>query len=199
MADVQSRARFEWRDNSSCARRLPATRRLTMRPARTPVRTLPCRTACPQQTVTGESSPAYQLPTLPKLDGLLEGFCPEPQPEEQIPFKSEGRLLIVRLADIDWLEVSEGRVALHVGKETHLLDDSLSTAAAKLPSDRFLRISPSALVNVAQVKDTRVLCRGEWRVVLRNGRRLNLGGGSGEGAGQHRICRHRTQPPENIR
>jgi two-component system LytT family response regulator len=109
------------------------------------------------------------------LDGLLEGFCPEPRQEEQIALNSNGRLLLLQLANIDWLEATGNRVALHAGKETHLLDDSLSTVAAKLPPDRFLRVGPSALVNVAQIKEVRPLCQGEWRLVLRSGMRLMLG------------------------
>lgn len=76
------------------------------------------------------------------------------------------------MADIDWLEADGDGVALHAGRETHLVQETLYAVAAKLPLDLFLRIRPSALVNIRQVKGLRRLCRGEWQVLLRNGTRL---------------------------
>ena len=87
---------------------------------------------------------------------------------------------MLRLADIDWLEAADQCVALHVGQETHLLNDTLAALMAKLPPGRFLRISPTALVNLGRIKRLRPMCQGEWRVLLRNGTRLTLTRGYGE-------------------
>ena len=95
------------------------------------------------------------------MPGLLEGFCAEPRPDEQLAVNSNGRLLLLRLGDIDWLEAAENGVALHAGKETHLVKDTLAAMSLKLPRGRFLRISPSALVNVGQIKGLRRLCQSE--------------------------------------
>ncbi len=111
---------------------------------------------------------------------MLDGFCPEPRPEERIALNSNGRLLLLRLADIDWLEAADQSVVLHVSKETHVLNDTLAAVMAKLPPNRFLRISPSALVNLSQIKHLRPMCQSEWQVLLRNGTRLTLTRGYGE-------------------
>jgi len=122
----------------------------------------------------------FRAPTPEKAHALLEGFCPESSPDEQFAVNSQGRLLLLRLADIDWLEATQDCVTLHVGTETHPIQQTLDAAMAKLPPGRFLRISPSALVNVGQIKDLRSICQGEWRVLLRNGTRLTLTRGYGE-------------------
>ena len=111
---------------------------------------------------------------LPQSDGLLDGFCPEPGQEEQIAVHASGRLLFLKLADIHWLEAAANRTALHVGRETHLLDDCISAVAAKLPASHFLRISPTVLVSVGQIRDLRRTCQGGWRLLLRSGARLTL-------------------------
>ena len=85
---------------------------------------------------------------------------------------SNGLMLFLPLADIEWVEAVEHGVELHVGPETHRLGDTLAALEAKLPPDRFLRISPSALVNLAQIKQLQPRCRGECNVLLRNGMRL---------------------------
>ena len=76
-----------------------------------------------------------------KPKGLLEGFCPEPCQEEQIAVNDNGLILFLRLADIEWVEAADNCVELHVGQQTHRLRDTLAAVAAKLPPDRFLRIS----------------------------------------------------------
>ena len=106
--------------------------------------------------------------------GLLEGFCPEPSQEEQIAVNSNGLMLFLRLADLEWLEEAEGYVALHVGKETHLLQGTLAAIAARLPSGCFLRIAPSTLVNVQQIKEFQPMFHGRCAVLLRSGTRLTF-------------------------
>lgn len=93
----------------------------------------------------------FEPPPPQKLDALLDGFFPEPRGEEQIAVNCNGRLLLLRLADITWLEAAGDRVALHVGQETHLLCDTLQAVEAKFPAGYFVRIGTSALLNMGQI------------------------------------------------
>jgi hypothetical protein len=171
---------MSWRGDSGHGRELPAARRRTALSPRAPGRALPWRRHGCSAAAAAEGLPCLSAPTPPSADGLLEGFCREPRPDEQFAVNSKGRLLLLRVADIDWLEATDNCVALHVGTETHPLADTLSAVMAKLPRGRFLRISPTALVNVEQIKDLRPMCRSEWQVLLRNGTRLTLTRGYGE-------------------
>ncbi len=83
---------------------------------------------------------------------MLEGFCSEPHPEEQIVINSNGLILCLRLADIEWLETADNCVLLHLGKETHVLRCSLAAVTAKLPTDWFVRLNPWVLVNRRHIK-----------------------------------------------
>jgi two-component system, LytTR family, response regulator len=107
-----------------------------------------------------------------KSKKMLEGFCPEPFQEEQIVVNSDGRMLSLRFAEIEWLEAVEDCVALHVGKRTYLLREALAAVAAKLPSECFLRISPSTIVNRTQIKELRPLFRRRCGVLLHDGTML---------------------------
>ena len=135
-------------------------------------RTPPRKLASCHNPAAAQVPAPFKSPTPQPLDGLLDGFCPEPRVEERLAVNSNGRLLLLRLADIDWLEAAANCVELHIGKETHLLGDTLTAVATKLPPGRFLRLSPSVLVNVRRTKNLRQLCRGEWQVLLHNGTRL---------------------------
>jgi DNA-binding LytR/AlgR family response regulator len=85
------------------------------------------------------------------LAALLEGFCPEPRGEEQIAVHCEGRLLLLRLAEVDWLESVGDRVAFHVGQKKYLLAATLQAVAAKLPKGHFVHVGPSTLLNVGRI------------------------------------------------
>src|SRR5512135_748163 len=144
---MEGRARMGWRGNRGCPQRLPATRRLTAGSTRVAGRALPWRVrGCPDPgagRVPGRfGAPAPNLPA-----GLLEGFTPEPRPDERLALNSNGRLLLLRLADISWLEATDHGAVLHVGTEAHLIRDTLAALSVKLPPGRFVRISPVALVN----------------------------------------------------
>jgi len=112
-----------------------------------------------------------------KLDALLAENRPETRLGERIAVKSDGRIVLLRLAEVDWIEAADNYVNLHVGAESHLLRETMSSLESKLPSERFLRISRSAIVNVEHIKELHPMFHGEYVVVLRNGSRLTLSRG----------------------
>lgn len=95
-------------------------------------------------------------------------------PSERMAVKTAGRILLLRLADVQWIEAADNYIKLHEGEETHLLRDTMNSIESRLPADRFLRISRSAIVNVEHVRELQPLFHGEYAVLLRNGVRLTL-------------------------
>jgi two-component system LytT family response regulator len=93
---------------------------------------------------------------------------------ERFPVKTEGRILFLRLGDISWVEAADNYVKLHVGAETHLLRDTMTSIEMRLPAERFLRISRSAIVNIDHIKELQPLFHGEYAVLLQDGERLTL-------------------------
>jgi hypothetical protein len=165
---------MRWLGRAGCILKSPLAGGLAAGPTRLLSRTSPgARTKC-YKPVTNQvkAPPKWVAPV--KSEKMLEGFCPEPLQEEQIVVNSDGRMLSLRLADIEWLEAVEDCVALHVGKRTYLLRETLAAVAAKLPSERFLRISPSTVVNCAQIRALRPLFRRRCGVLLRDGTMLTL-------------------------
>lgn len=94
--------------------------------------------------------------------------------EERITVKHDGRLVLVRVADIDWVEAADNYVALHIGTETRLVRDTMANMEARLPAALFVRISRSAMVNTTRVRELEPLFHGDYSLVLRDGRRLTL-------------------------
>jgi len=109
-----------------------------------------------------------------RLSALLQDLKPPARPLDRLAVKSSGRVVLVRVDDIDWVEAADNYVELHVGAESHLHRETMADLEQMLPPARFMRISRSAIVNVDRIKELQPLFHGEYAVILRNGTRLTL-------------------------
>jgi two-component system LytT family response regulator len=119
----------------------------------------------------GPGAGAAANPQLLALLGALPALRPA---ADRLAIKVDGRVLFVRTTEIDWLEAEGNYVKLHAGGASHLFRDTLSALEADLPSDRFLRISRSVIVNLDAIKELQPLFYGDYAVQLRNGQQLTL-------------------------
>jgi two-component system LytT family response regulator len=93
---------------------------------------------------------------------------------ERLPVKANGRVFFVRITDLDYIEAAHNYVELHVEKQSHLLRETLNSIEARLPAEKFVRISRSVIVNIDRIKELEPLFYGEYRVTLHNGTKLTL-------------------------
>lgn len=88
----------------------------------------------------------------------------------RLAVKTEDRILLVATDEIDSIESAGNYVAVHVGKDSHILRESLRGLEARLPRKQFLRVSRAAIVNLERVKELQPTVRGESLLILKNGR-----------------------------
>lgn len=94
---------------------------------------------------------------------------------DRLPIKAnDGRIIVIRLADIDWIEADRDYVSVHVGGKTWLMRETIAAVELRLALSGFVRIHRSALVNAERVKELRPRDKGEYTVVLNNGTELKL-------------------------
>lgn len=93
---------------------------------------------------------------------------------DRLAIKTGGRVVLLKIEDIDWVEAADNYVSLHVGSESHLYRETMSALESRLPTDRFMRISRSTIVNLERIKELQPLFHGEYSIILRNGTRLTL-------------------------
>ena len=96
---------------------------------------------------------------------------------DRLAVKSGGRVLLIKLEEIDYIEAASNYVEIHVGRESHLLRETMTKLEERLPSDRFLRISRSTIVHIDRIKELQPLFHGEYSVILRDGTKLTLSRG----------------------
>ncbi len=109
-----------------------------------------------------------------RIAELLEHMKPERQMRQRLAVKSNGRVILVRVEEIDWIEADGNYVQLRVGPVSHQLRETISGLETHLASDRFMRISRSVIVNLDRIKELQPLFYGDYAVILQNGTRLTL-------------------------
>jgi two-component system LytT family response regulator len=105
---------------------------------------------------------------------VLTELKPPSKPLERLAVKTGGRVIFVKVSDVDYIEAAHNYVELHVEKQSHLLRETLNAIEARLPAEKFVRISRSVIVNIERVKELQPLFYGEYAVTLQNGVRLTL-------------------------
>jgi len=93
---------------------------------------------------------------------------------DRLVIKSGGRVLFLKTTDIDYVEAAGNYLNLFVGKETHLIRETMQSLESRLDPERFLRIHRSTIVNLERIKELQPWFGGEYVVVLRDGRKLTL-------------------------
>lgn len=96
---------------------------------------------------------------------------------ERIAVKLDGRVIFVRPTDIDWIEAQDNYVKLHVGREAHLVRDTLANFESRLDAKRFIRIARSTIVNIDRVREMQPMFHGEYVVILHDGSKLTMSRG----------------------
>lgn len=114
---------------------------------------------------------------------LARTRMPLPQPADAaaskvyptaVPVKTRGRVLLLPMSDIDWVETQGNYLALHAGPATHLLRETLASFEGRMDPERFARIHRTSLVALDRVQAITALSNGDASVQLRDGTQLRL-------------------------
>ncbi|MDQ0465474.1 hypothetical protein QO010_003263 [Caulobacter ginsengisoli] len=95
----------------------------------------------------------------------------------QLTIGEGGRLQVIAVAAIDWIETQGNYQALHLGPETRLVRETSARLAARLDPDRFVRIHRRAIVAVDRVRRLEPLANGDAQVTLSDGVQLRVSRG----------------------
>jgi two-component system, LytTR family, response regulator len=112
------------------------------------------------------AAPATEAPPAPRTKYV-----------DRLLIKSGGRVFFVRTGEIDWIEAAGNYVRLHVGRDAHLLRETMNTLATRLDPSIFIRVHRSTIVRVDCIREMQPWFSGEYVIVLRDGTKLKLSRG----------------------
>ena len=109
-----------------------------------------------------------------RLAALIADLRSEKKYLERLIVKSVGRVFFLKTDEIDWIEAAGNYLKIHVGRESHLIRETMHGIEAKLNPEKFLRIHRSTVVNIDSIKELHPMFSGDYAVILRNGTEITL-------------------------
>lgn len=92
----------------------------------------------------------------------------------EIPVKTRGGLVVVRLDEVDWIETQGNYLALHTGRAVHLIRETSARLEPRLDPERFARVHRRTLVALDRIRELRPLRGRDAELRLADGTRLRL-------------------------
>jgi two-component system LytT family response regulator len=121
----------------------------------------------------GELLKAHDRHLTHRILDLLAEARTGSQTDRRLAIKTAGRVVLVNMDEIDWVEAAGNYVELKTNGESYLLREGIARLSARLDPDQFVRIHRSIIVNVRKIKELQPCNRGEYMVVLRDGKQLS--------------------------
>lgn len=81
---------------------------------------------------------------------------------------------IIPITDIILIKSSSPYIALHTSKRVHLHTEALKSILEKLPSDRFVQVHKSTIVNTQRVVSYKSRLNGDYDILLDDGQEVRL-------------------------
>ena len=116
-------------------------------------------------------SPAW----IARLKALTADLEQEGSYLTRLRIRGRGRIYFVDCRVIQCIVAAGNYVALHTDQDEHLMRTTMHALEERLDPERFVRVHRSAMVNLDHVTELQPQGRGEYRLLLANGRRLPLG------------------------
>lgn len=88
--------------------------------------------------------------------------------------KTNGRLRLVKTADIAWIGAEGNYACVHTGSGDYLVRETLSALEVQLDPQRFVRIHRATIVNLDRVRELEPLVNGQHAVLLDDGTRITM-------------------------
>ncbi|MDU5335804.1 LytTR family DNA-binding domain-containing protein [Enterococcus sp.] len=94
--------------------------------------------------------------------------------ENQLVIKVKDEFIFLNKAEIVYLEVFNKIVTLYTAKENYSFRKSLVALKEELPSEQFLQVSKSALVNTKEIQKLELAFSGSMYAYLKNQQKITV-------------------------
>ncbi len=99
----------------------------------------------------------------PDTAGAHEGYV------NRINIKDRGRITVVDVNTIDWIDAAGDYMCVHVNGETHVMRETMKALEKQLDPKVFKRVHRSAIVNLDKVEALEPHSNGEYYLKMRGG------------------------------
>jgi two-component system LytT family response regulator len=108
------------------------------------------------------------------LEAVLSQLLGRQRYAERLLIRSDGRMIVIAIDDIDWIESADNYVRVHQRNASYLLREPIKSIEQRLDPRRFARAHRSAIINLARVSELEPLAGGDYRILLSTGAQIIL-------------------------
>jgi two-component system LytT family response regulator len=109
-----------------------------------------------------------------RILACLQELQTPPKFLDRIIVRSGDSVFFVKVEEIDWIESEGNYVRLHVGKQSHIIRETLSRIESQLNPEKFTRIHRTTIVQTDRISRIEPRFHGDCIVVLADGTQLTL-------------------------
>lgn len=108
------------------------------------------------------------------ISKLVRDYRSEQSYPQQLLFKTENSIEVVRADDIEWVETCANYVKVCLNDNVIIARQTLTMLQSQLDPAKFVRIHRSHIINMKALKKVSPLSRGDYKLLLNDGTRLRL-------------------------
>lgn len=112
-----------------------------------------------------------------QLQALIDDMQRQRARRSRVPVKTDGRVVLLPVEEIDWIESNDNHVKIYAGGQTHVVRQTLQSMELSLSPADFVRVHRSSIVNVASIKEIQPWFHGEYVVLLKDGTQVKTSRG----------------------
>jgi len=109
-----------------------------------------------------------------KIKSLLQDIQEANPYARRFFIQSRGKVRFLKAEEVEWAEATGHYVLLHVGKDEHILRQTLGDLGKNLDPAVFVRVNRSAIVSLEAIREIQPYFHGEYVLILNNGDRVNV-------------------------
>jgi two-component system LytT family response regulator len=106
------------------------------------------------------------------LDDLVSAARPDGGDLERILVRDGSDVRVIPTEAVDYIEAHDDAVAIHVGGESHLKAQRLSTLEERLDPKRFIRVHRSFILNVDRLRSIELYAKDSRIAILEDGTKV---------------------------
>jgi two-component system LytT family response regulator len=111
--------------------------------------------------------------TAGRLDALIRELS-DRRYLSRLVVKSAGKVLLIDVARVDWIEAADNYAVVHAGPATYTIRETLQKLATDLDPRHFVRVHRSAIVRLDRVEEFQAAFHGDFVIRLRDGTRVAM-------------------------
>jgi two-component system LytT family response regulator len=109
-----------------------------------------------------------------KIKSLLQDIQEAEPHTRRFFIQSRGKARFLKAEEVEWAEAAGNYVLLHVGKDEHILRQTLGELEKKVDPRAFVRVNRSSIISLEAVREIQPHFHGEYVLILKNGDRVTV-------------------------